>query len=110
MRCASRDGRIPRVKFALFNSACSDRGGLPCLHRSANVRGCSGFAAYLAMSASVTVLVWRCRVPARGRMVEGGVKSALDRARTTALRRSIVSRHWIVSLWCDDGLEGEVMH
>ena len=87
MRCANREGRIPRVKLALLSSACSDRGGLPCLHRSANVKGYSGFAAYLEMSASVTVLVWRCRVPARVSF-DAGLQMPLCRA--TALRLSIV--------------------
>ena len=93
MRCANREGRIPRVKLALLSSACSDRGGLPCLHRSANVKGYSGFAAYLEMSASVTVLVWRCRVPARVSF-DDGLQMPLCRA--TALRLSIVG----TESWC----------
>ena len=62
MRCASRDGRILRVKLALLSRACFERGGRPCLQRSESVSGWSGEAARRAMSLSVTVDVWIARV------------------------------------------------
>lgn len=52
---------MSRVKLALLRRACSDRGGRPCLHRSAKVKGWRGFAARRAMSPSVTVAVWMRR-------------------------------------------------
>ena len=49
------------VKFALLSKSRVDSGGRPCLHKSARVRGCNGFAASRLISPSVTVAVWICR-------------------------------------------------
>ena len=42
IRCARRAGRSDKVKFADARRAPSDRGGLPCLTRSAKVSGLRG--------------------------------------------------------------------
>lgn len=54
IRCASRDGRIDRVKLADLNSAWSESGGFPYLTKSASVSRCIGLEASLMTSASNT--------------------------------------------------------
>jgi hypothetical protein len=80
MRCASRAGRMERVKLAEVSNCCVVSGGFPCLTtrpslaricnlrwrgayltRSARVRGYNGKLASREMSLSVTVAVWSLR-------------------------------------------------